>query len=104
MRAPLWPDGSEGDSISGTLGSPNEKHFFYHGKAIRHFRKGAGLTQEQLALAIDGHPAEISRMESGDANPNYTTLAKVADGLGVTVSRIFSLGEAYAERRKKPDK
>lgn len=85
------------------MGFPNEKHFFYHGKAIRHFRKVAGLTQEQLALAIGGHSADISRMESGDANPNHTSIAKVADGLGVTVSRIYSLGEAYAERRKKPD-
>lgn len=75
----------------------------YHGKAIRHFRKSAGLTQEQLALAIDGHSADISRLENGDANPNYTSIAKVADGLGIHVSRIYSLGEAYAERRKKTD-
>jgi transcriptional regulator with XRE-family HTH domain len=85
------------------LGSLSEKQFFYHGKAIRHFRKGAGLTQEQLALAIDGHPADISRLESGDANPNFSTIANVADGLGVSVSRIFSLAEAYAERRREPN-
>jgi len=84
------------------LGSPDEKRFLYHGKAIRHFRKGAGLTQEQLALEIEGHSADISRLESGDANPNYSTIASVADGLGISVSRIFSLGEAYAERKKKP--
>jgi transcriptional regulator with XRE-family HTH domain len=86
------------------LGSPDEKRFFYHGKAIRHFRKGAGLTQEQLALAIDGHPADISRLESGDANPTYETVADVAEGLGISVSRIYSLGESYAERKKKPNK
>ena len=87
------------------MGSSDEKRFFYHGKAIRHFREEAGLTQEQLALTIEkGHLSEISRMESGDANPNYSTIANVADGLGIPVSRIFSLGEAYAESRKKPNK
>jgi transcriptional regulator with XRE-family HTH domain len=87
----------------GTLESPDEKPFFYYGKAIRHFRKAARLTQEQLALSIEGHSADISRLESGDANPEFSTISRVADGLGISVSRIFSLGEGYAERRKKPD-
>ena len=86
------------------MGSPDEKRFYYYGKAIRHFRKAAHLTQEQLALSIDGHSAEISRLESGDANPEFNTLMNVANGLGVSVSRIFSLGEAYEEGRKKPGK
>jgi transcriptional regulator with XRE-family HTH domain len=87
------------------MGSPDEKRFLYNGKAIRHFREEAGLTQEQLALTIErGHLSEISRMESGDANPNYSTIANVADGLGIDVSRIFSLGEAYAERKTKSGK
>lgn len=88
----------------GTLGSPNEKDFRNHGKAIRHFRKAAGLTQEQLALVIDGHPADISRLENGEANPEFSTIVNVANGLDVCISRIFSLGEAYAEGRKKPRK
>jgi transcriptional regulator with XRE-family HTH domain len=101
LRFPLWIERSESDSISGTLGSPDEKRFFYHGKAIRHFREAAGLTQEQLAHAIGGHFSDISRLESGDANPTFSTIAKVAAGLGVSVSRIFSLGEAYAEGKGK---
>jgi ribosome-binding protein aMBF1 (putative translation factor) len=99
----LWIARSESDSIPGTLASPNEKRFFYHGKAIRHFREAAGLTQEQLAHAIGGHFSDISRLESGDANPTYSTLAKVAAGLGVSVSRIISLGEAYAEGKERSE-
>jgi transcriptional regulator with XRE-family HTH domain len=82
------------------LESSDEKRFLYPGQAVRHFREEAGLTQEQLALAIDGHFSDISRLEGGDANPTYTTIAGIAKGLGVSVSRIFSLGEAYAEGRK----
>lgn len=85
------------------MGSPNEKRFFYHGKAIRHFREVAGLTQEQLAHAIGGHFSDISRLESGDANPTFSTLVKVASGLGVSVSQILSLGEAYAEGKERTE-
>lgn len=102
LRYPLWIERSESDSIPGTLGSPDKKRFFYHGKAIRHYREAAGLTQEQLAHAIGGHFSDISRLESGDANPTYSTVANVATGLGVSPSRIFSLGEAYAEGKEKP--
>jgi DNA-binding XRE family transcriptional regulator len=97
----LWIAPPESDSISGILASPDEKRFFHHGKAVRHFREAAGLTQEQLAHAIEGHFSDISRLESGDANPTYSTLAKVAAGLGVSVSRILSLGEAYAEGKER---
>lgn len=102
MRFSLWIERSESDSIPGTLESRDEKRFFYHGKAIRHYREAAGLTQEQLAHAIGGHFSDISRLESGDANPTYSTVANVAAGLGVSPSRIFSLGEAYAEGKEKP--
>jgi transcriptional regulator with XRE-family HTH domain len=85
------------------LGSPDEKpSFYFYGKAIRHFREAARLTQEQLALAIKGHSADISRLESGEANPEFSTIARVADGLDIQASRIFSLGEAYAEGKKEP--
>jgi transcriptional regulator with XRE-family HTH domain len=86
----------------GTLGSPDEKPFRHYGQAIRHFREAARLTQEQLALAIDGHNADISRLETGDANPEFSTLSNVADGLGVSIAQIFSLGDAYAGSGKKP--
>jgi transcriptional regulator with XRE-family HTH domain len=102
LRFALWIERSESDSISGTLGSSNEKRFFNHGKAIRHYREVAGMTQEQLAHAIGGHFSDISRLESGDANPTFSTIANVAAGLGISPSRIFSLGEAYAEGKEKP--
>jgi ribosome-binding protein aMBF1 (putative translation factor) len=103
LRFSLWIVRSERDSISGTLGSSDEKRFHHHGRAIRHFREAAGLTQEELAHAIGGHFSDISRLESGDANPTYSTLAKVAAGLGVSVSRILSLGEAYAEAKQRSE-
>jgi DNA-binding XRE family transcriptional regulator len=97
LRLPLWTNWSESDSIWRTLRSSLENPFLCHGKAIKHFREDAGLTQEQVWKKCGVHYTEISRLETGEANPTFDTIARVAEGLGVSVSRIFSLGEAYAE-------
>jgi DNA-binding XRE family transcriptional regulator len=81
----------------GILSSALENGFSSHGKAIRHLREVAGLTQEQVSDASGVHSTEISRLEGGQGNPTYSTIESLAAGLGVSVSRIFSLGEAYAE-------
>jgi transcriptional regulator with XRE-family HTH domain len=68
--------------------------------AIKHFRKEAGLTQQQVWEATGIHYTEISRLERGLGNPTFSTLESLAEGLGVTIDRIFSLGQAYGERKK----
>lgn len=83
------------------MSSPPEKGFARHGKAIKHFRKDAGLTQQQVWEATGVHYTEISRLERGVGNPTYSTIESLAEGLGVSVDRIFSLGEAYAERTRR---
>lgn len=86
------------------MSPPQEKPFFPHGEALRHFRHEARKTQQEVWQETGVHYTEISCLERGIGNPTYSTIESLADGLGVTVSRIFSLGEAYAERRKEPDK
>jgi transcriptional regulator with XRE-family HTH domain len=85
----------------GTLSSPLEDRFFFQGKAIRHFREEAGLTQEQVYNECGVHYSEISRLESGQGNPTFSTIESLAEGLGISISRIFSLAEAYAEGKAR---
>jgi len=44
---------------------------------IKELRKRTKLTQFQLALKLNVQPRQISRWESGDAEPNKTNLAKI---------------------------
>lgn len=48
------------------------------------------MTQKQLAKKIGTKQSAISRLESGNANPSFTFLQKVADALGTRLEIRFS--------------
>jgi DNA-binding XRE family transcriptional regulator len=51
-------------------------------------RREKKLTQKQLAKASGIPQSEISRIETGDANPTYATLSALAEPFGVRVGFI----------------
>lgn len=51
-------------------------------KEIIEARIKQGLTQEELAKRIGTRQSNISRLESGEANPSLRFLKKLAEGLG----------------------
>jgi transcriptional regulator with XRE-family HTH domain len=59
------------------------------GQRTKALRKAAGLTQEQLAEAIDLQPSAISRFENGSIGLSITTLLQVAHVLHVPLARLF---------------
>lgn len=48
------------------------------------------MSQKTLAAKIGTTQSAISRLESGNANPSFTFLQKVADALGTTLEIRFS--------------
>lgn len=58
------------------------------GKAVKSVRTARGLTQEDLAAKADLHPTYISDVERGVRNPSWDVIARLADGLGVSVAVI----------------
>ena len=52
-------------------------------------RKSAGLTQKQLAEKMGTAQANISRFESGNANPSLDFLQKTASCMGKTLHVSF---------------
>jgi transcriptional regulator with XRE-family HTH domain len=52
-------------------------------------RKNTGLTQKQLSEKTGIDQSDISRMESGDANPTLATLKRLAAGMGMTLKVEF---------------
>lgn len=49
--------------------------------ALVEYRRGAGLSQEQLAFECDLHPTYISKLERGLKTPTLLTLFIIADAL-----------------------
>ena len=52
-------------------------------------RKASGLTQKQLSERTGIAQADISKLESGNANPSLKTLQRLAEGMGMTLKLEF---------------
>ncbi len=66
---------------------PNTHHF---GRLIKDLRKVRGLTQEQLAERSGLSADTIRRAEHGDFSPSLKTIGKLARGLDLALSTLFS--------------
>lgn len=69
----------------------NEKLIEAFGKRVRDLRQEKGLTMEKLAELCDVDYRAIARVENGEVNTSISMAAKVAEGLGVEVSRLFEI-------------
>jgi transcriptional regulator with XRE-family HTH domain len=59
------------------------------GQNIRTNRKRVGLTQEALAHKCDMHPVEVGRAERGVRDLRVSTVARLAQGLGVPACELL---------------
>jgi transcriptional regulator with XRE-family HTH domain len=66
------------------------------GKAVRFLRETKNMNQRELAGESGIDATEISRLEKGKSNPTHETLHRLAEGLGVPCSQIFTLEEIFA--------
>jgi transcriptional regulator with XRE-family HTH domain len=60
------------------------------GDRIRHYRKQADLTQEQLAEKADLHHNFIGEVERGNMETSLTSLVKIAKALQVKVRDLIN--------------
>lgn len=58
-------------------------------QAIIDMRKKSGMTQKELAQKTGITQADISRLESGNANPSIKTLQRLAAGMGMKLKLEF---------------
>jgi predicted RNase H-like HicB family nuclease/DNA-binding XRE family transcriptional regulator len=59
------------------------------GETIRHYRKQAGLSQEELARKAGIAPTSIVRLESGEVrSPRLSTLHKLSRALQIPVAEL----------------
>ncbi len=62
------------------------------GENLRAARRGAKLTQEDLALTLDISVAYVSCLERGVRNPPLTTLVAIARAVGAPASTLLPTG------------
>ncbi len=60
-------------------------------EAILRQRKRRRETQEQLAHASGLSVGSLARIERGEANPTWTTVKRIAHGLGMVPSEFVAL-------------
>ena len=65
----------------------------WFGVRVRGLRRERGLTLEGLAERSGVSRAMISKLERGEKNPTLVVVAKVAEGLGVTLSQLVGVEE-----------
>lgn len=61
------------------------------GGRIRELRKRHGMSLEGLGDSAGISPAHLSRIERNKAEPSFTVAARIADGLGVSLSELAGL-------------
>jgi transcriptional regulator with XRE-family HTH domain len=64
------------------------------GRAIQAIRTEQGISQMQLAEATGFMQSWISQVERGRRNPSWNNVARLADGLGVSLVELAARAEA----------
>jgi transcriptional regulator with XRE-family HTH domain len=74
------------------------------GAAIRKARERRGLTQADVAHALQVPQTTIARLESGGrADPRFSTIALIAEALGVSLNSLAVEAGLIAQRPKPGD-
>lgn len=68
------------------------------GKQVAKIRKERGMSQAQLAEAIDVAPETISRLERGVSIPSLNTLENISQALDISLKDLFNF--EYAPKVK----
>lgn len=61
------------------------------GLTLKEIRQSRGLTQEQLAKAIDVTPSAITMYESGARNPSVKVLIKLSHFFNVSIDKLINV-------------
>ena len=71
---------------------------FDFGAHLKHLRHEAGLTQKQLATAIDGSERGIQNYEIGVRKPTYEILIALADYFDVSLDYLVGRSDDPTRR------
>ena len=67
------------------------------GACVRQLRNQKGLSQEKFALKINMDRSYFASVESGRRNISIENIRKIAEGLEISLSSLFSAVDNYKE-------
>ena len=67
------------------------------GHCVRYYRQELGLSQEKFSLKIGMDRTYYASVEAGKRNISIVNIQKIAEGLTVSLSELFSAVENYKE-------
>jgi transcriptional regulator with XRE-family HTH domain len=73
--------------------APQPKPRVALGHAVRDLRLGRDLTQEALAHAAGITVGHLSKIERGQSNPGWETVAAIAEALSVSLAELAKHAE-----------
>jgi transcriptional regulator with XRE-family HTH domain len=65
------------------------------GRAVRALRTKAGFSQEGFADVIKVNRTYMGKLERGKGNPTLEMLARIAQGLDITLVKLFDSMDKY---------
>ena len=68
---------------------PAVEHSLALGRTVRQLREARGLTLRDVAALLGVSPATVSAIENGRTGISSQRIARLADGFGVPVQRLF---------------
>ncbi|TRW95859.1 helix-turn-helix domain-containing protein [Flavobacterium gawalongense] len=60
------------------------------GEKIRQIREAKGLSQKEVALTLVMNPSQYSKIENGKVDPQFSSIERIANALGVDIVDIFN--------------
>ncbi|WP_301527710.1 helix-turn-helix domain-containing protein [Corynebacterium variabile] len=73
------------------------------GAVIRVLRRQKGMTQQQLADAVEVSKRSVVRVEKGEQSITMDTFGRYADALGMRPSDLLRQSEAWSETNLSGD-
>lgn len=67
------------------------------GKAIRFLREESKMSQKGLAEKSGVSTSWISRIERGEVDPTWSTIARISEALGIPIESVAKAAERFEE-------
>ena len=93
----MHPSSWNRQAVSPSVPAEPEVDVISMGRRVRHLRKAAGLTLDDLSATVGTAPSQLSLIENGKREPKLGLLQQLAGALGVSIDEL--LGAEPPNRR-----
>lgn len=67
------------------------------GEKIKKVREAKGLSQKEVAITLSMNPSQYSKIENGKVDPQFSSIEKIANALGVSIADIVNSENVFSD-------